>query len=104
MKIAILSDIHGNREAYEAVLAAAQTAGAERFVVLGDIVGYGADPEWCVERTRALAEDGAIVVRGNHDEAIATSASGMNETARIALDWTRNMLPGPSRVFLSRLR
>ncbi|SIQ20627.1 Predicted phosphodiesterase [Rhizobium sp. RU20A] len=103
MKIAILSDIHGNREAYEAAIAAAQAAGATRFAVLGDIVGYGADPEWCVERTRALAEAGAIVVRGNHDEAIATSASGMNETARIALDWTRNMLPGPSRLFLSRL-
>ncbi len=103
MKIAILSDIHGNREAYEAAIAAAEAAGAERFAVLGDIVGYGADPEWCVERTRALAEAGAIVVRGNHDDAIATSASGMNETARIALDWTRNMLPGPSRLFLSRL-
>lgn len=103
MRIAILSDIHGNREAYEAAIAAAEDAGADRFAVLGDIVGYGADPEWCVERTRRLAEAGAIVVRGNHDDAIATSASGMNETAQAALDWTRGMLPEPSRRFLADL-
>ncbi|WP_421592557.1 metallophosphoesterase family protein [Shinella sp. M27] len=103
MLLAILSDIHGNREAFEAVLAAAQAAGAERFVVLGDIVGYGADPEWCVETARSLAESGAIVLRGNHDDAIGNASVTMNPTATMALEWTRRQLGGAARAFLAAL-
>lgn len=103
MLIAILSDIHANREAFEAVLAAAEAAGAERFVLLGDIVGYGADPEWCVERAMALAADGAIVLRGNHDEAIGNLAVSMNPTATLALEWTRRQLGEKARAFLAAL-
>lgn len=71
MQIALLSDIHANRQAFQACLAAAEAAGAEQFVVLGDIVGYGADPAWCVEKVQEMQVHGAIVVQGNHDAAVA---------------------------------
>lgn len=103
MLLAILSDIHGNREAFEAVLAAAHAAGAERFVVLGDIVGYGADPEWCAETARALAQAGAIVLRGNHDDAVGNASVTMNPTAAMALEWTRRQLGSDTRAFLAAL-
>lgn len=103
MLLAILSDIHANREAFEAVLATAASAGAERFVLLGDIVGYGADPEWCAERAMALSATGAIVLRGNHDDAIGNPSASMNPTAMLALEWTRRQLGGKTRAFLAAL-
>ena len=54
MLIALLADIHANREALTACLADAERAGAERYVVLGDLVGYGADPTWVVERVAEM--------------------------------------------------
>jgi len=101
--IALLSDIHGNRQAFESCLAAAAAARADRIVVLGDIVGYGADPEWCVATTMALAQDGAIVIRGNHDEAAAHGATAMTSTARFVIEWTRNRLAETARQFLGDL-
>lgn len=103
MLLAILSDIHANREAFEAVLAAAGAAGAERFVLLGDIVGYGADPQWCAERAMQLAAGGAIVLRGNHDDAVGNPSASMNATATLALEWTRRQLDSNSRAFLATL-
>ena len=103
MLLAVLSDVHANREAFEAVLAAAEAAGAQRFVLLGDIVGYGADPEWCAERAMALAEAGAIVLRGNHDDAVGNPSVSMNPTATLALEWTRRQLGGRTRAFLAAL-
>lgn len=103
MRLAILSDIHANREAFEAVLAAAEAAGAERLVLLGDIVGYGADPEWCAERARALAAEGAVVLQGNHDEAVGKPGATMNATAAFALEWTRRQLGAEARAFLASL-
>ena len=49
MLLALLADIHANRQAFDACLEAARARGAERFILLGDFVGYGADPEWSVE-------------------------------------------------------
>ena len=72
MRLAIFADIHANRQAFTACLEAARAKGAERIVCLGDIVGYGADPEWAVDTVMALAGEGAPVVLGNHDNAIAT--------------------------------
>jgi predicted phosphodiesterase len=66
-KIAILSDIHSNLPAFEAVLRDVQTSGAERIVFLGDIVGYGASPAECVAQVRKL---GGSCVMGNHDAEI----------------------------------
>jgi len=101
--IAILSDIHANREAFIACLAATETAGADRLVILGDIVGYGADPVWCLDKARELLATGAVVLRGNHDEAVAKSTQSMNLNARLAVEWTRNQLSAEDRVFLGHL-
>jgi diadenosine tetraphosphatase ApaH/serine/threonine PP2A family protein phosphatase len=101
--IAILSDIHANREAFETCLDAIARDGAGRLVLLGDIVGYGADPEWCVDRVRRLIEDGAVAVRGNHDEAVAKTPQSMTANARIAIEWTRNRLDAEARDFLGKL-
>lgn len=103
MLLAILSDIHANREAFEAALAAATGAGAERIVLLGDIVGYGADPEWCAEKAMALAGAGALVLRGNHDDAVGNPSASMNPTATLALEWTRRQLGETTRAFLAAL-
>ena len=67
MRLAVLSDIHGNLEALEAVLIAADREGADQILVLGDLVGYGPDPVACIYRLR---EAEAICVLGNHDQAL----------------------------------
>lgn len=103
MLIALLSDIHANREAFEAVLASARQDGADRFVLLGDLVGYGADPEWCVKEAMVLAEQGAVVLRGNHDQAVSDPGVSMNGMAQLAMDWTRNQLDDGARGFLTSL-
>lgn len=103
MRIALLSDIHGNREALEAVLADAEARDIGRFVILGDIVGYGPDPVWCVQRIQELEAAGALVIRGNHDAAIAGSARDMNATARASIDWTRPRLSAAQTGWLAAL-
>ena len=65
MRYLVLSDIHANMEAFEAVLAAAAEIPYDRLLVLGDLVGYGADPNAVVERVRGLAPH--ALIRGNHD-------------------------------------
>jgi diadenosine tetraphosphatase ApaH/serine/threonine PP2A family protein phosphatase len=101
--IAVLSDIHANREAFTACLTASEAAGRERLVLLGDIVGYGADPEWCVDKVRDLIEAGAVAVRGNHDDAASKSTQSMTANARIAIEWTRSRLDAEARAFLGNL-
>lgn len=103
MRIALMSDIHANREAFEAVLADARARGIGQFVILGDIVGYGPDPVWCVDKTMELARQGAIVVRGNHDQAVRDPSQSMNATARAVIDWTAGQLSGDQKEFLSHL-
>lgn len=102
MKIAILSDIHSNLEALERCLMHARGEGAERYVCLGDIVGYGADPAPVLERIMALP--GLIAVRGNHDEALFHEASAFVPTGvREAIRWTRAQLTEGQRRFLAGL-
>lgn len=88
MILALLSDIHGNLEALNACLKHARQAGAERLVFLGDLVGYGADPAAVVDLVRREAA-GAVVLRGNHDDAVANPASYMNDSAKDAMDWAQ---------------
>ncbi len=67
MRVAIASDVHGNRQAFEAVIAAAEDAGADELWCLGDLVGYGGEPDDCV----ALADEHcAVCLAGNHDLAV----------------------------------
>lgn len=103
MKFAVLTDIHANREAFEAVLADVAGHGVDRMVLLGDIVGYGADPGWCCDRAEALVAEGAICVRGNHDNAAAGASEAMSPLAKRALDWTKARLNGAQKAFLAGL-
>lgn len=103
MRIAVLSDIHANREAFEAVLEAVRELAPDRIVLLGDIVGYGPDPEFCVEKTAELVDRGALCLLGNHDEAIAAGGAGMTPNARTAIEWTRERLRPAHRSFLAGL-
>ena len=103
MLLALFSDIHANRQAFSACLEAARARGAERFIFLGDFVGYGGDPEWVVETATALIADGAVAVRGNHDQAISTPSETMNEDAQAAIEWTRDRLSSAQRRFLAEL-
>jgi len=103
MRLAILTDIHGNREAFAAVLADVAARAVDRIALLGDIVGYGADPCWCCERAAALVEAGAICVRGNHDSAASGTVETMSGPARLAIGWTRRQLLPGHRAFLAGL-
>jgi len=103
MWIALLTDIHANREALAACLEHARRSGIGRFVFLGDYVGYGADPGWAVDTVMRQVERGAVALAGNHDAAIATGTAAMNELAAAAIDWTRPQLDTTQREFLARL-
>jgi diadenosine tetraphosphatase ApaH/serine/threonine PP2A family protein phosphatase len=100
---AVFADIHANREAFDACFAAARAQGAERFVLLGDLAGYGADPVYVVERAAELRSEGAIVIRGNHDAAIGAPSETMNTHARAAIAWTRTQLSEAHKDFLGSL-
>jgi predicted phosphodiesterase len=91
MRIALLSDIHANWEAAEAVLRDISRRGADHIVCLGDIVGYNADPAACID---LLAEAGALCIAGNHDLAVVgrISTDGFSVTAARAVSWTRRHL------------
>ena len=72
MKVAVISDIHGNRQAFEATLEAIAASDAAELWCLGDLVGYGADPDACVELAR---EHAAVCLAGNHDLAVTGELS-----------------------------
>jgi diadenosine tetraphosphatase ApaH/serine/threonine PP2A family protein phosphatase len=103
MSIALLSDIHGNMQALHACLADAHARGASRYVFLGDLVGYGADPHGVVDVVRDYVERGAIAVRGNHDDAIHGSTAYMNEAATAAIKYGRTVLSAEQSDFLRKL-
>jgi len=104
MKIALFADTHSNLEALQACLAHAAQAGAGRSVFLGDIVGYGADPVACLDLIARQADGGALLVRGNHDQAaLGGLGENMNPVARDAIYWTRAQLGAVERSFLSTL-
>jgi predicted phosphodiesterase len=99
----ILSDIHANLEALETVLAASTASGYDRVLVLGDLVGYGADPNAVIDRVRAL--DPLAIIRGNHDKAACglDDGSSFNQIARFAARWTGETLTPENRQYLRDL-
>lgn len=104
MRIALLADLHANREATTACLAALARAGCSRYVFLGDFVGYGADPAWVVDTVREYARSGAIAVLGNHDQAAMQAPSqNMVPEAREAIAWTQRQLDADQLDFLRGL-
>lgn len=104
MKIAVLTDLHANREAVQAVMEHAEARGAEQWAFVGDFVGYGADPAWVVEMAREKVARGAIAVQGNHDLAVAQGPSTtMRLDARRVVEWTRAQLDEAQIAFLANL-
>ena len=101
MRYLIVSDVHGNLQALEAVLASAPAW--DRLLVLGDLVGYGAQPNEVVDLVRALAP--YAIVRGNHDKVAAglDGAETFNPAAQRAAEWTRAVLTAENRAYLVAL-
>jgi predicted phosphodiesterase len=103
MRYLVLSDIHANLEALDACLADARARGFEQTLVLGDLVGYGADPNAVIDRILALAP--TAVVRGNHDKVASglERADGFNAVAKSAVRWTLDSLTPEHRAWLAAL-
>ena len=104
MKYAILSDIHGNLEAFTTVLQKCKELEVDQYICLGDIVGYNANPKECLDIIRTLPLAG--VVKGNHDEYASNNdevMEGFNPHARTAVLWTKAQLTYEDRAWLSSL-
>jgi diadenosine tetraphosphatase ApaH/serine/threonine PP2A family protein phosphatase len=101
LRYLVISDVHANLEALDAVLAAAGPY--DHALVLGDLVGYGADPNAVIDRVRALPA--ATFIRGNHDKVGAglENTDGFNYLARHAITWTTNTLTAERRQWLAAL-
>ncbi|MBM4019116.1 MAG: metallophosphoesterase family protein [Planctomycetes bacterium] len=97
---AIISDIHGNLEALEAVRADIAEKKVEAVFCLGDVVGYGPDPKACLDR----AVEFDFTIMGNHDHAVFMEPTGFNTSAEQAVFWTRKVLDGEPEEKLRRSR
>ena len=102
MRWAILSDVHGNLEAFLAVIEDLRAERAEKVAFLGDVVGYGADPNECIALLGDLTD---WVIAGNHDYGAVglTNIDVFNPPARAAILWTRDELSGENQAYLRRL-
>jgi diadenosine tetraphosphatase ApaH/serine/threonine PP2A family protein phosphatase len=104
VKLALVTDLHANREAVETVMAHAAAQGAGRYAFLGDFVGYGADPGWVVDLVREHVSRGAFAVMGNHDSAVVRGPTPtMTAEARKVVGWTRQQLDQTQLAFLAAL-
>ena len=103
MRYLVISDIHGNLEALDAVLGAMRAQGFDHALVLGDLVGYGADPNAVVDRVRSLSP--LSIIRGNHDKVASGLENGdsFNLVARSAVQWTYEMLTPENLDYLLKL-
>lgn len=103
MRYLVISDIHANIEALDACLADAAVHGYDRTLVLGDIVGYGPDPNAVIDRV--IAQNPVAIVRGNHDKIAfgIEQADGFNVAAHAAATWTLNALTPEHRQWLVNL-
>ena len=103
MRLALMSDIHGNIQALEACLLHARAQKAQRFAFLGDLVGYGANPAEVVDRVMLLTEEGATVLKGNHDEMAVTPPTDVKNVGSSTAAWTHLQLSPLQRAWLNAL-
>jgi diadenosine tetraphosphatase ApaH/serine/threonine PP2A family protein phosphatase len=103
MKVAFLSDIHANIQAFDACLAHARAQGTQQFALLGDFVGYGADPIAVVRRVQTLVADGAWAVKGNHDVMAVAPPDQVSSVGESTAGWTHAQLNNEQRDFLDKL-
>ena len=92
MRRALISDIHGNLEALEVVLADIRTQNIDEIFCLGDIIGYGPNPRECIDH---VMEHGKVTLLGNHDQGALFDPDGFNIVAERAIFWTREQLESP---------
>lgn len=102
MKIAIISDIHSNLEALEAVVREIENEKVDKIYCLGDIVGYGPSPNECIDLVKSVTDK---VVIGNHDSAVINQTDMMlfNSYARESTEWTRRMIKDENYEYLLNL-
>jgi predicted phosphodiesterase len=102
VRVAIVSDIHGNRQAFEAVIDAIDGSRCQEMWCLGDLVGYGADPDACVELARDHA---AICLAGNHDLGVRGELplEQFSRGAALAARWTQETITAQTRAYLEKL-
>lgn len=102
MKIGIISDIHGNLEAFEAVLQDIKLQKVDATWCLGDIVGYGANPNECIDLIRS---NNIICVMGNHEHvtSVVFDTDDYNPYAQDGISWTRSVLTKESRTYIAKL-
>jgi len=103
MRVAVVSDIHGNRHAFDAVLTEVRDARVDELWCLGDLVGYGAEPDACVELARAHV---GLCLAGNHDLAV-TGEIPLDEFSRgagLAARWTQEVIEAENLSYLERLK
>jgi diadenosine tetraphosphatase ApaH/serine/threonine PP2A family protein phosphatase len=103
MKLALLSDLHANLRALDACLDHARRIGMDQYAILGDLVGYGAQPAQVVERVQGLALDGAIVLQGNHDEMAVSPPALVKMVGEASAAWTHDQLSTEARAWLAAL-
>ena len=103
MKVAFLSDIHANIQAFDACLEHARAQETEQFAILGDLVGYGADPVAVVRQVQGLAAEGAWVVKGNHDAMAVSPPAQVSSVGETTAAWTHAQLDNEQREFLDKL-
>lgn len=104
MRLALLTDLHANRQALDACLAHAAAQSPDKYAFTGDFVGYGADPGYVLDTVIDHVARGAIAVQGNHDVAATRAARPqMHAEARESLEWTRTQLSPGHVEFLAKL-
>ena len=103
MKLAMMSDIHANLQAFEACLEHAKSQGVGRYALLGDLVGYGADPAAVVTIAQDLHAQGAVVLKGNHDEMAVVGTVANGDVGSSTAAWTHDQLSAEQRAFLNDL-
>jgi predicted phosphodiesterase len=103
VKIAVVSDVHGNRQAFEAVLDAIAESDCQELWCLGDLVGYGADPDACVMLAH---EHCTVCLAGNHDLGVTGTIplEQFSRGAAIAAHWTRDTITSETLDFLQTLQ
>ena len=103
MRLALLSDIHGNLQALDACLAHARAQKTQRFAFLGDMVGYGAQPAEVLERIMLLTEEGAVVLKGNHDDMAVNPPAVPKTIGDSTAGWTHRQLNDSQREWIAAL-
>jgi len=104
MRYCLISDIHSNLEAFQAVLEAASKEGIDRYLCVGDVVGYGADPQTAIMLVKSLEPE--VLIAGNHDWGVLglLDLEYFNEYAEAAVIWTQGILNKDERDYLKSFR